>query len=447
MIFAKLTSFPFFFLQQYSLKAQQNDKPPAETVFDVNLLTINDDCILEILNNLDCIDLGSVADLSRLKYTAEKVFLSKWKGAVTLSHDAKQEAYDFLRNLGSQIKSIRLMPNDEHKSKLMHDESIVNLLGEYCSASLGSLEIHRLDFSRTKEIRPMLFSGLQRFILVDCAIPIGMLSMCSDLAELSLIRVEELRNCAPHENLKLNKLKTLKIEMHPKIRCRHRHCNMNATHLDYLGYEIRREVRAPRLHGLEFIDEAQTLEYLEIDVLPQDLIASILESVPKFKNLKILKIYCEYMEEQQGKLDIIEKLENLTEFVWGYPKIFNAKHLLHAIENGKNLQQLTVIFSNRPSVHERIVRPIDAVFYQQMLDVVLKRSNGKPLNVVIVGHRYESQLKQFDATFPLHESLKITCLRTEVIGPILNVNVKSTYGRIKMSEAQVKLLRDREILP
>lgn len=436
-------------MQNHSLKAHQSGKPPAETVFDVNLLTINDDCILEILNDLDCIDLGSVADLSRLKYMAEKVFLSKWKGAVTLNHDAKQEAYDFLRNLGSQIKSIRLMPLNEHKSKRMHDESIVNLLGEYCSASLSCLEIHRLDFSffRTEEIRPTLFSGLQRFILVDCVIPIGMLSMCNDLTELSLIRVEELRNCAPHENLKLNKLRTLKIEMHPKIRCRHRHCNMNATHLEYLGYEVRREVRTPRLHGLEFIDEAPKLECIEIDVLPQDLIAPILESVPKFKNLKTLKIYCEYMEEQRGKLDIIEKLENLTEFVWGYPKIFNANHLLHAIKNGKNLQQLTVIFSNRPSVHERVVRSIDAVFYQQMLDVVLKRSNGKPLNVVIVGHRYESQLKQFDATFPLHESLKITCLRTEIIGSILKVNVKSTYGRIKMSDAQVKLLRDHEILP
>lgn len=378
----------------------------------INLLTINTDCVLEIFKNLECIDLGSVADVPRLKEAAEMVFVSKWKRNVTFNHNAIQKAQDFLFHFGSHIQSIRLVSFDS------------------------------CEFALVRGISYSLFFDLQKLVLENCAVSLGMLTTCKELVELSLIRVEEFGDDIQYQHLKLNKLKSLKIEMHPGIRCPHRHCNMNATHLEFLGHKMHREERTARVHGLQFIAEAQNLECLEIDVLPQDLIVPTIESIPKFQNIKTLKIYCEYLTQHPDTLNIVGKLEHLTEFVWGYPKKFDAHNLRYVIKNAPNLQQMVVSFSRRPIVCERVLRHMNVQLYEEMLNIVSQRSNEKPLSLIVVGHRYETQLKQFDATFPMHAKLKITCLRSRDIEPILNINIKSTNSRIKMTNKQINLLRD-----
>lgn len=432
-------------MQEYLPTADLKNNLQTETAFDANLESINNDCMLEILNHLECIDLGSIADVSELKKAAQMVFASKWKGMVTLKHDDKQKARDFLHNLGPQIKSICLVPSDEHKPNQMHDKSVFHLISQYCCGTLRDLAIRCWSYlHETKEISPSLFSGLQKLTLEDCVISIEMLTICEKLTELALLRVEEIDGDAQNLHLKLNKLKTLKIELHPKIRCRNRHCNMNATHLDYLGYEMHHDVRVYHLHDLDFINEADSLEDLEVDAVPQDFITPIIKSILKFKNIKTLKIYCEYIEDHLDMLDILGKLEHLTEFVWGYPKKFNANHLLYVIKNARNLEKLIVNLSNRHLVHNwHAAHQLDAKSYGQMLDIVSQRSNGKPLDVIIVGHRYESKLKQFEVAAPMNTLLTITCLKSENIGPILNIDVNSSHSRIKMSNEQIKVLRDR----
>lgn len=413
-----------------------------------NLLSINNDCILEILNKLECIDLGSVAGLSGLQEAIQMVFASKWKGNVTFDHGTKSRASDFLQNIGSQIRSIRLVQSDD-----VHENGseIVRSISQFCSeGTLSNLEIIGWSCGLVDEISPSLLSGLQTLFLQDCVIPSGMLNSCKELTELTLMRVEEIRSGGEQPHLALNKLKTLKIEMHSKIRCQHPHCNMNATHLEHLGYEEHREVRTPRLHGVEFINGAESLEHLEIDVLPQHLLAPIIATIPTFKNIKTLNLYCEYFEIHPGTLDVVGQLEHLTEFVWGYPKRFSVNNLLYVIRNANNLEQLIVSFSNRrptagePATHQ--ISPIDAESYEQMLNIVSKRASGKPLNVIIVGHRYETHLKQFEVAVAMHELLKITCLMSNTLAPILKINMDGAHGRIKMSNEQIKVLRDGGLL-
>lgn len=423
------------------------DQQAADTI-GTNLLSINNDCILEILNKLECIDLGGVAGLSRLQEAIQMIFASKWKGIVTFDHNTKSRACDFLQNIGPQIRSIRLVQSDDAHD---NDSDIVRSISQYCSVgTLSNLEMLGWSCGLVDDISPSLLSGLQTLFLQDCVIPIGMLDSCKGLTELTLMRVEEIRDGATQPNFALNKLKTLKIEMPSTIRCQHPYCNMNATHLKYLGYEEHREVRAPRLHGVEFINEAESLEHLEIDVLPQHLLAPIIASIPTFKNIKTLKLYCEYLENHPATLDVVDQLEHLTEFVWGYPKKFSPKNLLFVIKNANNLEQLIVSFSNRrlttsePAAHQ--ISPIDAESYEQMLDIVSKRANGKPLNVIIVGHRYETQLKQFEVVVPQHELLQITSLMSNALAPILNIDMDSAHGRIKMSNEQIKVLRDGGLL-
>lgn len=216
--------------------------------------------------------------------------------------------------------------------------------------------------------------------------------------------------------------------------------------MDSLGYEMHRNVRVPYLQGIEFIDEAENLEYVEIVALPQDLFTPINETISKFKNIKTLKIYCEYVENHRTSLENILKLEHLSELVWGYPKKFNARNLHCMVKAAKNLQRLIVSFSTRLSIFERALRPMSAESYGQILETVSSRSNGKRLDVIVVGHRYKTQLKQFEVAGPMHESLKITCLNSKIIGPVLNIDMTSSSGRIKMTDEQIGVLRDHGMI-
>lgn len=177
--------------------------------------SLNDDCVLEILKYVECEDLDSIADLSsRLQGLARMVFVSKWKGCVTLHHGCTQRARNIIHNFAPLIKSIRLLSHEEDRHFEMHSECIVHLMSQYCEGQLRSLEIHWFNFSHwnfllISDINRSLFAGLETLILKHCVIPIDMLAACQGLTELALVCTEVTNDYGQYQHLYLENVKRL----------------------------------------------------------------------------------------------------------------------------------------------------------------------------------------------------------------------------------------------
>lgn len=174
------------------------------------------------------------------------VFVSKWKGCVTLHHGATQRARNFIHNFAPLIKSIRLVSHEVGRHFEMHSECIVHLMSQYCDGEVRSLEIHWFDFSHwnfllISDISRSLFAGLETLILKNCVIPIDMLAACQGLTELTLVRAKVTNDYGQYQYLYLDNVEKLTM------------------------IEVDNE-RGLGLPHFTFIRHPEKLEYLETDL-------------------------------------------------------------------------------------------------------------------------------------------------------------------------------------
>lgn len=199
--------------------------------------------------------------------------------------------------------------------------------------------------------------------------------------------------------------------------------------------------------GLECITyltlNAENLEHLEIDMLSHVLTDTFFHEIPNFHNLKTLKVYSIYNCGLVFGIEIIKKLPQLSELVWGYPAIFSINDLQRLTQIGENLQQLIVICHS--GIYAVDDKSLNAELYQKMLDAILSRPNQKPLHVIIMG--CESFMRRFQIDFPTHESFKITCVKKKSVASALNVEVLSLNSDIKISAEILDQLRDSGLIP
>lgn len=111
-----------------------------------DFLTMNDDCIIAILNHLEVKDLPSIANTSiRMQTLARMAFSSKFRNQRVVLVETEETVEDCLRNFGSQIHSICLKRPSDIPSRQGDGSSISLILIKHCPL-LTDLKLHNYNF-------------------------------------------------------------------------------------------------------------------------------------------------------------------------------------------------------------------------------------------------------------------------------------------------------------
>lgn len=372
-----------------------------------NILSLNDDCILELFEYLGLNDLTNMASMcTRLRDLAQLAFESKFKGRpVTLTF---KNIKNCVQHFGSYIEWISYERPNERKQE-PQSTFVLHLLLKYCPF-LKKLKMRECNFEDdfeydTAKLLP-LFTRLDQLVLEKCNVSAELFTFF-DVTELILDDVQ----------------------IH-SIGARKRHFRRVNT----FKFPIK-SVHGPYI--LSLMDEPTILEHLEMNVCRTafklyNKFYCFYNEILKFKNIQTLRMFDLYNSDATKAIDVVKGLTHLSELVWGYPSSFKPADLLQMIRHGKNLQQLVVILRGKT-----VQPPAPGNEFDSMLRVVSNRTNTKPLNVIFVGT--ESQITPFCVQFPAEASLKIACLTFQIIKPILNWN---SYDQIKMSNEQIEKLRN-----
>lgn len=375
-----------------------------------NLISLNDDCILEILKSSTLDDLCRMANVcTRLKALAQRDFASKYKGKVVKLAGSDVTIAQSLRNFGSLIHSICLIPKGYFYKPI--NPFILHLLLKYCG-SLTSSEMRRYDFlpkdrsNFTEQLVP-LFSQLHEIKLRNCVIPGNLFEICN-VPELSLKDVTII-GC-PSGGSHFGRLKKFKLS---SSKCSE--ADISST--------------------LSFISQPNNVEHIEIEA-PYLQYPLPFDEMVKFENMKTLSAFSR--DFSIGKAIImIDTLNHLSQLILGWLDIFTVTNLLNIVRSGRNLQQLTLLLLDWDGAND--VSQDDANKFKKMLKIVSNRPGGKSLNVVIVGNA--DQIKPFVIALPEKARLKINCLQWKTIESVLKVSIRS----ITISNEQLQGLRDNGI--
>lgn len=469
-----------------------------------NLLHLNDDCLREVLERLKIIDLVSVADVcSRLKEMGRAVVGSKYKIVEMVVHSVR-EINDCLRNFGQLIHSLRLKIGDGlDKSNYKY---ILKSLVRQCSGTLTYLEMHYFRFEKNNKAvvaSQSLLNGVQKLVLIGCSVSVKWFVKCPELVELVLIdthvtyhglryqtcpKLETLRiqgslpwvkkglNIFLQQNSQLKTLELLPFKQRPndlvipymvllesvpmsiERLTVATYCDNQLTRLQSLKtLQIKSTVVDSVLHhSIDCLVNA-TLEHLEIDANWFFMAKEHTTAISLFSRMKTLKFNICWFESDH-MVDMIRNLHYLSELhVCSKVNNLGDSELFNLIRHGQNLQRLILTFFvnrkvNFPDMvvhswheHGQLLQ-MNAKFYQKMLNLVLRRSNGKSLDIFIVGHEHEITL--IDAAFPTNAALKITCWSLATVSRILRMDASELRnGNIKITDENLKVLCNRGPCP
>lgn len=464
-----------------------------------DLLRLNDDCLREVLERLDVIDLTSVADVCwRLRDLAQLVFASKCKRFKMVGY-SEQEIRNCLRNFGPFIHSLCLQP----KFELINNYgNIVKSLVQNCSGTLTTLQIHNFTFEKTHAAVMMsqsLFSGVLKLVLIGCSISVKWFVMCPELVELVLInthvtyhglrhqlchKLETLRiqgslswvknglHLFLQQNSQLKTLEILPFNQESSVIVLPYHSPLttapssieNLTVRSWIGDEL---ARFQSLKTLRIVSQYiafcpfsrltnATLEHLEIDAPYFFLSTGDIGVIPYLRRIKTLNLYI-YWFENDRIVNMITNLDQLSELrVCTMLNNLSGSDLLSTVQHGENLERLIlsffinreveIPFVNSLSAKGRVLQ-VNEKSYQKLLNAVLHRSNGKPLLIIILCG--EGEMKEIDTNFTMNPSLKIVCLSIEKVERILHVDANELGNNIlcKITDDDLKVLRSRGLCP
>lgn len=366
-----------------------------------------------------------------------------------------------------------------------------------CNGNLTRLELDGITFEKNDGIvveSHSLFPGVRTLILIDCTVSVKWFMKCHDLAELQLIDSHVTYNGARYQNCP--SLETLKIEGSSAWVQKGLHLFLQgngqlksvevlqsrkfygsyvfylqyvygliaefvATSVEYLGIPAvgipdftrfvslkRLQIVFPRInrnyeHRNRLLVNG-VLEQLEIDFLDGCLRGSDPETIARISHIEKLKLHNMIPREGLGAgvLHIVENLNNLSELVIGlWQSVFNANAVLDLIQRAPNLQLLVLTFKYNCDNDGKL--EITADGYRQMLNAVLRRPNGKSLQIVVLCSQTTSS--GIDVTFPMESSLKITCLANETVAEIMNIRI-GTGNQCVMTDEVLNKLRERGLL-
>lgn len=465
---------------------------PDTIVQPPNLLSMPDDCVQDIMRHLELKDLCSVAGVcQRLRTLAKAVFLPKGKD-LRLRIKSVQDVQECFRSFGAEIQSICIKLDDELQKS--HHNSILNALVQHCSGTLSTLRIHNFTFEMNSGIiveSLTLLAGLKKLVLHKCTISVKWFVHCRQLVELELIDTHvtyngaQYQECPNLETLKIygskpwvdyglhlfltqnRQLKTLQVLPLQTSSNRSHHSygeilycvpdcvdNLTIVPTEVTRVDHLRSIKTLRIEGVYFNTNSAAvinnlrnvnIEHLEIDLNYFAIDRLNAEAIGRLIKIRTLKLHCSGGCGSAELLDMVRNLKSLSDLVLStHRNALNANHILHMLEHCPNLQSLCLSFADNGDDGHKL--EMNEQMYNKMLDAVLRRLNGTPLRIVIVGRR--NQTERINVAFPKHRALKMTCLRAKDVSTILNMK-KGYYlqKHIKMTDDILDELRARGLCP
>lgn len=379
---------------------------PVEEEEECSLMSLNDDCLIELLKYLNCNDQSSLAlTCTRLLGLARTQFGSKRKVKVlSLTVGTLQDARDGLRAFGSLAHTVRLIHTKRFPIESPTNNKILRLLSKYSCRTWTTLELHQfvfyhLDSSMFEELYP-LFYNMKKLYLNECFIGRQLLMVLGGESNLELSRTY-ITHDIPHQQ------------------------KINVRSVRIVGHETKSRLDELRL--LIAVYSAIDFEYFELEMHNKTLTKAHYEKFVLMDNMRSLKFYGNV--HFPNLISGMEMSSQISELVMGYVHAFTVTDMLYIIRRNWNLKRLVVIYDDESENAE---------------DHVPRNWNppaSRVLNVIIVGT--ETQIRPFDIVLPAKTTFKITCLLTETVISALKVN---GCKNIKMSDEQVNVLRDCGLL-
>lgn len=467
-------------------------KTPEIVAQPPNLLSMPDDCVKDIMRQLELRDLCSIAGVcQRFNALAKAVFKPKWKDLRLTVNDVR-DLQECVRCFGAEIQSICLKPSENLQKS--HHNSVLNVLVEHCSGTLTSLEMINFTFEMNCAIiteSRSLLTGLKKMVLHKCTVSVKWFVECRELVELELIDSHvtyngaQYQSCPKLETLKIygskswvdyglhlfldqnTQLRTLEVLPLQTATNRSHHSygdilycvpksieNLTivptvSTRLDHLP-----AVKTLHLKGIYLNKNAAsvinqmrnaTIEHLEIDMNYYAIDRQNAEAIGKLKKINTLKMHCSGGCSSVDLLCIVRNLYDLSDLALStHSNILSAFNILTIIALSPNLQRLCISFADNGDDKNQL--QMNEQMYHHMLDAVLRRSNGKSLCVVIVGRH--DHITNVNVAFPMHTALKMVCLSVESVATLLQIK-KDYYlqQHIKMTDDILNELRDLGLCP
>lgn len=458
-----------------------------------------DDCILEVMNHLELKDLYNLASTcKRFKGLAQQTFKSKWKNpSLIIDRHSLEYANDFLRTFGPVAKSLRLTLNDGANTS--HScGSILSALVQYCGGIITRLELHNFMFGNSDQSitksRPLLVR-LKKVILHNCTVSVKWFIQCRNLTELDLVNNNIIHNSVPHQKCRsLTKLRVVgspswvenglpnflrrnhqlkSLEVLPNIRGSYnvrpfeRIWTFIPTAIERLTIaplaESGRSINLRRFVSLkelriagdfivslyaEYFDQFLTntaVDYLNIELCILNTVfdGRHIAAITKMTNLSTLRLSLRECGVAM-LLRLVDELEKLTILVSCTCHVpMEANDLLRLVETGSSLEILGISYACNGGDKSL---EINAEVYGELMKVVSRRSNGKPLHIIIFRPQAHATESNVNASFAMQPSLKISCLSTEMIGEIMNIDTSRCDSRVTMTDEILAELNDRHLL-
>lgn len=460
------------------------------------LMDLNDDCLTAILGRLDLENLSIAAKTcGRLKELVQDI-VSSQKNTVEVVVQSAAHLERCIKDIGPSICSLSLKAS----SAFAHNRVLIFLM-KYCRDALTNLKLNGFVFeSNDKAIGKsrVLFSRLQKLVLDGCSIPAEWFTRCPDLVEVELIETEIMFNW--HTGLACPKLSTLKICAAFTIdhkglqKFLQRNVQIKTLHIDdyndayydelddeyfdvedidtlnsappsieSLAISYPESSQLERFHELKELRlirirspfdlvpvldrNATSLEYFEFDERDWSLKLNWqnVDAISRLRKLKKLTIYVQKCERHhfQQMLKDLNELEDLR--IGSHENPFDFGDVLRIIRNNSNLQHLNLSFRRNGCRSSSINRlRINAAMYRKMLELILLRTNGKPLHMVIIGP--EKEISEIDTKFAVHSSLQITRFPIEFVVSVLDIDADENDEDdwyITITDKELKLLRSQ----
>lgn len=439
---------------------------PVAVAHPPNLVNMPDDCVMDILRLLELKDLCNVASVcQRLNGLAKDVFTLKWK-ELHLTITNVPDLLQCLRTFGPVIHSISLNLSDDLQ-KSQHN-SVLNALVQHCSGTLTCLKMCNFTFETNAAIieeSRRLLVGLKKLHLHKCTISVKWFVQCFELVDLTLRdthvtynraqyqtcpKLKSLKICGSKswvayglhlfldQNLQLKSLTILPLQT-ATYRAHSSYGEIlygvpasiksltitpaETTRLDHLPAleTLRIEGTNLNLYADSVINKLvnANLEYLVINLNYFSIDGYNAEAIGKLKRITTLKLHCSAGCPFSHLLDMVKNLQGLADLVLSsHDNGLSAYNIMVLLEHSPNLKQLALSFADNGIDGAKL--QINGQIYRNMLDTVLRRTNGKSLQILIVGP--QAQIEQFNISFPMHTALTITCLSIETVGSKLYIN-------------------------
>lgn len=310
--------------------ASRNDSEPRnevqifQTISTTELLDLNDDCLGEIIQHLDVIDLCSVTRVCKqFRQLAELYFKRKFSEFDFSTVFAgrlisNEEASKVLRSFGHMIVSVTVSREVFHNHDTVGhaEEGLLKDIVECCGKNVHTLTLRNFHFtSDAVDALNMLFKSLQSLSLVGCVVAVGCVFYLSNFSSLTSLKISKTRDCS-----------YALMDVFPALQ-----------HFLLKDVSIPSNIVVILQH---FIVTHKQLELLEITQCGR-ISSNILRSIGKYlENVTYLRFHgsliegSEPNEQIQNNILHLAKLKNLQRFVWNC-KFLSIGNLLAKIVSNK----------------------------------------------------------------------------------------------------------------